>query len=84
MQPRMRSACSIGANIMEAKASSSKKDYMNYFSIALKSANETIFWLSLVRDSKKADGVEADRLVKEAKEIANILGASLLTMKGRR
>ncbi len=57
---------------------------MNYFSIALKSANETIFWLSLVRDSKKADGDTADRLIKEAKEIANILGASLLTMKGRR
>ena len=35
----VRSATSIGANVVEAKASSSKKDYLNYFQIALKSAN---------------------------------------------
>ena len=37
----MRSATSVGANIVEAKAASSKKDYIRYFEIALKSANET-------------------------------------------
>lgn len=37
----IRSATSIGANVVEAKSSSSKKDYIHYFEIALKSANET-------------------------------------------
>ena len=36
----IRSATSIGANVIEAKASSSKKDYIHFFEIALKSANE--------------------------------------------
>ncbi|MEK9148566.1 MAG: four helix bundle protein, partial [Candidatus Desantisbacteria bacterium] len=37
----IRSATSIGANVTEAKASSSKLDYLKFFQIALKSANET-------------------------------------------
>jgi four helix bundle protein len=37
----LRSATSIGANIVEAKSASSKRDYIKYFEIALKSANET-------------------------------------------
>ena len=39
----LRSATSVGANIIEAKASSSKKDFINYYQIALKSGNETIY-----------------------------------------
>ncbi|HRZ29331.1 MAG TPA: four helix bundle protein [Candidatus Paceibacterota bacterium] len=39
----LRSATSIGANIIEARASSSKKDFIKFYEIALKSANETIY-----------------------------------------
>jgi len=46
----IRSATSIGANVTEAKASSSKKDYIRFFEIALKSANETIYWLIIFRN----------------------------------
>jgi len=51
----MRSATSIGANIVEAQASSSKRDFTNYFSHALKSANESLYWLGLLRDTKKVN-----------------------------
>ena len=37
----LRSATSIGANIFEAKSASSKRDFIKYYEIALKSANET-------------------------------------------
>ena len=37
----LRSATSIGANIIEAKSSHSKKDFIKFFEISLKSANET-------------------------------------------
>ena len=37
----LRSATSIGANLVEGTASVSTKDYLNYHAIALKSANET-------------------------------------------
>ncbi len=80
----LRSATSIGANVIEAEAANSKKDYTNFFSHALKSANETKFWLALLMDSGKADKSKARRVLKEANESANILGASILTLKGKR
>ncbi len=36
----IRSSTSIGANVVEGKSSSSRKDYLHFFEIALKSANE--------------------------------------------
>jgi len=83
----IRSGSSIGANYFEAEAASSKKDYQNYFSIALKSANESKFWLAVLKDADflpKELIQDYDYFQKETKEIANILGASILTMKGRR
>ena len=48
----LRAATSIGANLIEAKSSSSKKDFIKFYEIALKSANETRYWLSLLKDAK--------------------------------
>lgn len=79
----LRSATSIGANIIEAQAGSTKKDFTNFFSYALKSANETKFWLGLFRDSHKADKTEVNRLLQETNELANILASSILTLKGK-
>ena len=80
----LRSTTSIGANVIEAQAASSRKDYTNFFAHALKSANECKFWLGLLRDSGRGDKQTINRLVKEATEIANILAASILTLKGRK
>lgn len=80
----LRSATSIGANIIEAQAGRSKRDFTNFYTHALKSANESKFWLGLLRDSKKADQEKTERLLQETREIANMLGASILTLKGKR
>ena len=58
----VRSAGSIGANVVEAKAASSKKDYINYFQIALKSANETKYWLIVVKEYSSPRAKRADEL----------------------
>jgi four helix bundle protein len=80
----LRSATSIGANIIEAKGSSSKRDFANFFSYSLKSANESIYWLELLRDARKVNGPEMSFLIDETGQIAKMLGASLITMKGKR
>ena len=80
----LRSATSIGANIIEAQAGSTKRDFTNFFNYALKSANESKFWLGLLRDSKKANEEKVNKLLKETNEIANILGSSILTLKGKK
>ena len=80
----LRAATSIGANIIEAQAGSSKKDFTRFFEIALKSANETKYWLGILRDATDVDKETISRLLKETTELANILGASLLTLKNKR
>ena len=80
----IRSATSIGANIIEAQAGSTKKDFTNFFSYALKSANETKFWIGLLRDSKKVGKDKADRLLNEVVELSNMLASSIITLKGKR
>ncbi len=80
----LRSATSIGANIIEAQAGSSKKDFAKFFAYALKSANESKFWIGILRDSKKAKKERADILLQETHELSNMLGASTLTLKGKK
>ncbi len=80
----LRSATSIGANIIEAKSSSSRKDFIKFYEIALKSANETKYWLYLLRDSQMTEGEEVGVLINEVNELGNMLGSSLLTLKGKK
>lgn len=80
----LRSSTSVGANLVEAKSSSSKKDFMRYYGIALKSANETRYWLNLLKDSKLIEEKNILFLINESKEIANMIGSSLLTMKHKK
>jgi four helix bundle protein len=79
----MRCGTSIGANYVEAIAGSSKKEFVNFLSYALKSANESKFWLALLRDADKGDKNEINELLKELIELANILASSVRTMRGK-
>lgn len=80
----LRSATSIGANIIEAKGSGSRKDFANFFTYALKSANESECWLCLLRDSKKADAQYVENLLAENHSLCRMLGSSLLTLRGKK
>ncbi len=80
----LRSATSVGANIVEAQASSSKKEFTNFFGYSLKSANESLYWLGLLRDAKKINNAQLNYLLKETKELANMLGSSVLTLRGKK
>ena len=79
-----RSGSSVGANYIEAQASSSRKDFVNFLHYSLKSANESKFWLAILRDTKRANQPEIEKFLNELNEIANILGSSILTIKGRK
>ena len=83
-QQLLRSGTSVGANYVEAQAASSKKDFVNYLQHALKSANESKFWIAVLRDTQKANQTECNELLKELDEISKILGSSILTVKGKK
>lgn len=80
----LRSGTSIGANIVEAQASATKKEFINYYHIAYKSCKETIYWLCLLRDSKLLDKTRIEKILEEATQIAKMISSSLITLKGRK
>ena len=80
----LRSGTSVLANYIEANSASSKRDFINFFTYALKSANESKVWLCLLKDSQKADKNQVEKLLKELIEISNILASSILTLKGKK
>ena len=80
----LRSGTSILANYIEANSASSRKDFINFFTHSLKSANESKMWLSLFKDTKKGDQKELEWLLEELIEISNILASSILTLKGKK
>jgi four helix bundle protein len=80
----LRSATSVGANVSEAKSSSSRRDYIKFFEIALKSANETKYWFRIILHSHPEFEALLLPLYKEIEEIGKILGSSVLTLKGKK
>jgi four helix bundle protein len=77
----LRSGTSIGANVEEAYAASSKRDFTNKMSIALKEARETHFWLRLIRDDGLVSTTRIETLIQEALEIKLVLGKTVTTSK---
>jgi len=77
----LRSGTSIGANVVEGRAGSSKKDWKNFYAIALKSANETKYWLCLIRDTLNVSKPKANELIKEADEISKIIASIIVNAK---
>ncbi len=80
----LRAVTSVGANIIEAQAASSRKDFVNFLNHALKSGNETKFWLVLSGDLGTQITKEAKALLKETDELVKILGSSISTLRGKK
>ena len=77
----VRSSTSIGANVVEGASGSSKKDWIKFLIIALKSANETKYWLCLIRDTMEVSKEEINKLVIEAEEISKIIASIIVKSK---
>jgi four helix bundle protein len=77
----MRSAMSVGANVVEAQNSSSRLEFKRFYEIALKSSAETTYWLCILRDGFEIKDNEFKALLKESTELSKILGSSVLSIK---
>ncbi|MBI2599220.1 four helix bundle protein [Candidatus Curtissbacteria bacterium] len=80
----IRSGTSILGNYIEASASSSRKDFTNYFNHSLKSSNESKLWVTLIRDTGRSNKNDAAWLLKELDEFSKIFATSILTLKGKK
>ena len=74
----LRSGTSIGANVEEATAAVSKKDFAAKMSIASKEARETRYWLRLL-DKSKFVNYDFKKQLDDIENIINILTAIVKT-----
>ena len=80
----LRSGTAIGALIREAEFAQSKLDFINKLSIALKEANETQYWISLLKDTSYLSEEVSKDLMKACNELISMLVASIKTAKANK
>jgi four helix bundle protein len=76
----LRSGTSIGANIEEGYGTQTDPDFINKFTIALKEARETSYWLRQLQACDLMPSGDVEPLINESEEIKKILGA-IITKK---
>lgn len=77
-----RSGTSVGANVREAKASSSRKELVRFYDIALRSANETGFWLEVINKGYEFKSKTFEKVKEELTQIEKVLGKIIVNLKG--
>ncbi len=77
----LRSGMAIGALLYEAEFVQSRADFTNKLNIALKEANETLYWLMLLHDSEYINDKMFDGISPDIKEILKLLVSSVKTLK---
>jgi len=68
----LRSSTSIGANVAEAGAGQSKKDFISKMAIASKEAKETKYWLKLIKEANLSE-LELSEYLNEIDQLIKIL-----------
>jgi four helix bundle protein len=76
----LRAGTSIGANVQEALAGQSKKDFVHKLSIALKEARETRYWLLLLKETTITD-FDIKPYLNKLEELIKILSSIIITSK---
>ena len=69
----LRSGTAVGALLREAEHAQSKADFLNKTNIALKEANESCYWIMLLKDSDYISKEEYDSLYPNAEELVKLL-----------
>jgi four helix bundle protein len=70
-----RSGTAIGALVREAEHAESKPDFTHKMSIALKEANETLYWLELLHASDYLDCPAYESIAADSEELLRLLAA---------
>jgi four helix bundle protein len=79
----LKSGTAIGALVREAEYAASKPDFINKLTVALKEANETEYWLNLLKDTGYLDESKFESLSMECNQLISIMVSSLKTLKSK-
>ena len=76
-----RSGSSVGANYRATQRAKSKADFIYKLEIVIEEADETMYWLEVMNETKLIDAKIASTLIKEANELVSIFVATVKTTK---
>lgn len=79
----VRAATSIAANYRAACRARSQKDFAYKLSVIVEEADESVFWLELLRDGGLMQGEDLSSLVDEYTQLLKIFSASHKTARSR-
>jgi len=79
----LRSGTAIGALVKEAEHAQSKADFLNKMNIALKEANETLYWLILLKETEFIKEEEFKSVYADAEELVKMLVSIVKTTKAK-
>jgi four helix bundle protein len=77
----VRSGTSAAPNYEEARAGESRADFIHKLSICLKEMRESRVWIQMIVRCRLLPREDCVVIAREADELCNILGASLVTAK---
>lgn len=80
----IRAAGSVGANYRASVRAKSSNDFTYKIEVVLEEADESLYWLEVVKDAKLQEGKELDSLINEANELTAIFAATDKTNKAKR
>jgi four helix bundle protein len=83
-QQLLRCGTSVGANYRAACRARSKAEFVARLGIVAEEADESVFWLEMIEESKMLNPKRLEEILKEARELTAIFSASLRTAKGNR
>src|SRR5258706_12820495 len=77
----LRSGTAIGALVREAEHAESKADFIHKMTIALKEANETLYWLELLHQSEYLTAQSFESIRTDSEELVRLLVSIVKTSK---
>ena len=79
----LRAGTGVGANLEEAKAGSSRREFARYVEIALREARECLYWLRICAALNLGEASRVRELQGEADQLVRILTAIVVNTKRR-
>lgn len=80
----LRSGTSVGANVREAQNAESKADFIHKLGISQKEADETLYWLELLKETEYLDKNEFESMHNDGNELLKILRTIIINAKTKK
>ncbi|HYG39847.1 MAG TPA: four helix bundle protein [Cytophagales bacterium] len=77
----VKSSTSIGANLLEGTSGKSRKEHLPNYQAALKSTNQSKYWLGILKDGLGIDKFAINKLLKEAEELTKLITTGIAKLE---